>query len=147
MTFGVEAIKIKVLNMFIEEKENHSHITIGQKEGQKYEDQLPDVWKGAYIMDYVPEGFYLGEIEAVEGFRMAVLVNDDGDVVLLVWLQDQIMLQLISSVGEVEITAMFKSYKDGRWQIVKSWNIRENGSSATLTKEYYVASGYEDRVV
>ena len=51
------------------------------------------------------------------------------------------------NVDKIKINAYLQRYANGQWTTVKSWTITESGTIAVLDESWYVASGYQYRMV
>ncbi len=52
-----------------------------------------------------------------------------------------------SGVTSVKITSYLQRYQNGNWTSVNSWSQTFSGTTGTWTKEYYVYSGYNYRLL
>lgn len=51
------------------------------------------------------------------------------------------------NVDRIRIEIYLQRYQNGRWNTVKSWETNQNGTLATLGENWYVASGYQYRML
>ena len=51
------------------------------------------------------------------------------------------------NVDSVKVEAYLQQYKNGSWTTIKSWSNTETGTDAGLGGIYYVAQGYQYRVI
>jgi len=51
------------------------------------------------------------------------------------------------NVDSVKVEASLQQYKNGSWTTIKSWSNTETGTNAGVAGEYYIAHGYQYRVI
>lgn len=80
--FSVEAVRIKVLNMFIQVEREYTEIRLGQ-DSQQYEDNHIQIdWDNAYVPTKIPKGYSITKVTNNETLKIIKYENEDKDFVL-----------------------------------------------------------------
>lgn len=81
-TLSVEAIRTKVLNMFIQVQQEYTEIRSGQDSSSFADHYLVINWENAYVPTKVPEGYKIVEVKDHQTMKVIEYKNNNGDTVL-----------------------------------------------------------------
>jgi len=79
---SVEAVRVKVLNMFIQVEREYTEIRLGQ-DSQRYEDSHIQIdWDNAYVPSKIPKGFRITKVTNNETLKSIKYENENKDYIL-----------------------------------------------------------------
>ena len=140
ITLNVEALRVEVLNFFIEEDSESTHIRAGKMIPG---DTLLDEYHGMYVLNYVPEGFILDDVmDFTINTRMTYLYQDrriffsqdKGEVDIQIDNERSVITEYILPTGESAIL----SDGDGYSAIIWENNVRTFMISGDVDKEMII---------
>ncbi|MEK5003243.1 MULTISPECIES: DUF4367 domain-containing protein [Paenibacillus] len=82
VALNVEAVRVKVLNMFIQVQEEYTEIRLGQGTQHLKDSHLQINWENAYVPTEVPEGYRIEEVKNLQNIKSIEYVNDSDGYIL-----------------------------------------------------------------
>lgn len=82
VTFGVEAFRIRFLNIFFVDNETHTDLSILEGNSSESNISKPEGWNNYYYPTYLPEGYDLISHIGVEGFREVRFGSGDSNIIM-----------------------------------------------------------------
>ncbi len=82
LALNVEAVRVKVLNMFIRVQEEYTEIRLGQSSEPFIDSHLQINWENAYVPTRVPKGYHIEEVKNYENIKTIEYVNESDGYIL-----------------------------------------------------------------
>lgn len=80
--FSVEAVRVKVLNMFIQVEREYTEIRLGQDSQQNEDYHIQIDWDNAYVPTKTPKGYSITKVTNNETLKIIKYENEDKDFIL-----------------------------------------------------------------
>lgn len=82
LTMSVEAFRVRLFNMIIEEKERYMSVRVEEESpGHGIDEEKIEV-EGYYVPDYIPEGFELDSVEGSSRSGIMTYINQKGQILI-----------------------------------------------------------------
>jgi hypothetical protein len=78
LMFTVEAVRVRVLNFFIERNEKYTEVRIDEEGGDLTPNQD---WESYYIPEYLPEGYFFESSEAIGSLKVLKYTNEENHII------------------------------------------------------------------
>ena len=103
LIIGVEAFRLRIFNLFVQENEQYTDLSIIEDGDKEMIITKPEGWTDYYYVSYLPNGYDLVDYSGHDGYKTAIFSDGDNRISLITQTGDsEFLSQVDSEQGDIE---------------------------------------------